>query len=122
MRATIKGKQPRLPFALIAEHVLGKKYQLDLVLCSSTLSRRLNKTYRGKDTPTNILSFPLSENEGEIFIDVRKARSQAKRFGRSETDFILFLFIHGVLHLKGLSHGSRMEELERKIEKKFRPH
>ena len=119
--STIKGKPPRLPFARIANYILGEKYSLGLVLCGSTLSRRLNETYRGKAKPANVLSFPLSDTEGEIFIDIRRARQEARHFDRNENDFIIFLFINGLLHLKGLAHSSKMEKLEKKIEKKFTP-
>jgi probable rRNA maturation factor len=120
IKNTTKGKLPRLPFAKIAETVLGKEYEASLVVISSRKSRELNYTYRGKDYPTNILSFPLDENEGEIFLDLKKARADAPLFERSYTNFIGFLFIHALLHLKGYDHGPKMETQERKICKIFK--
>ena len=71
---TTKGKLPSLPFLRIKERVLGKHYELSVVFIGDKRSRDLNKRYRGKDRPTNILSFPLSASEGEIFINLRQAK------------------------------------------------
>lgn len=120
IKNTTKGKLPSLPFAKIALAVLGKTYEGSLVIVSSSKSRELNKTYRGKDYPTNILSFPLDENEGEIFLDLKKAREDAPLFKRSYTNFIGFLFIHALLHLKGYDHGVKMETAEKKFRKLFK--
>jgi probable rRNA maturation factor len=89
------------------------------VFCTPRESQEKNKTYRGKDYPTNILSFPLSETEGEIYISLSTARRDAKKFEMSYKKFLHLLFIHGVLHLKGHDHGSTMEELEEKYLRTF---
>jgi len=116
---TIKGKPPSLPFLKIKEAVLGKKYNLELIFIGNTLSKTLNKKYRGKNKPANILSFPISENDGEIFIDLKEIKKKAELFGENYKTFTGLLFIHGMLHLKGFEHGSRMESEEIKIRKKF---
>jgi len=117
---TTKGKLPRLPFAKIAETVLGKEYNCSFVVVGSKKSQELNRTYREKDYPTNILSFPLDKNEGEIFLDLKKARADAVNFDRSYTNFIGFLFIHALFHLSGLDHGVKMENAEKKIRSIFK--
>ena len=117
---TTKGKLPRLPFAKMAEAVLGKEYDCSLVVVSSKKSRELNLAYRKKDTPTNILSFPLGDTEGEIFLDLKKSREDAANFDRSYTNFIGFLFIHGLFHLKGHDHGTKMENAEKKVRAQFK--
>ncbi len=114
-----KGKPPRLPFASMKDAVLGKKYTLSVNFIGSRASRDLNRRYRGKDTATDILSFPLDNEEGEIYIDLGSSKKEAKKFGREFENFIAFLFIHGLLHLKGHDHGSTMESIERKFRKKF---
>ncbi len=114
-----KAKLPRLAFCDIKDVVLGKKYDLSLVFIGSTRSRKLNKNTRNIDKPTNILSFPLSRNTGEIFIDLNLAQSQAHKFDRDKSNFIAFLFIHGLMHLKGYDHGSTMESKEGAIRKRF---
>lgn len=117
---TTKGKLPRLPFAKMAEVVLGKDYDCSLVVVSSRKSRELNRTYRQKDKPTNILSFPLDENEGEIFLDLKKSREDAVNFDRTYTNFIGFLFIHALFHLKGHDHSTKMENAEKKVRAIFK--
>lgn len=117
---TTKGKLPRLLFAKMAEAVLDKEYDCSLVVVSSRKSQELNRTYRQKDSPTNILSFPLDDNEGEIFLDLKKAREDSVNFDRSYTNFIGFLFIHGLFHLKGHDHGTKMENAEKKIRTIFK--
>jgi probable rRNA maturation factor len=114
-----KGKLPRLPFSDMKEAVLGTDYTLSLVFVGTTTARKLNKQYRDKDYATDILSFPLDSKNGEIFINPDKAKIKAKEFGRSYTNYLAFLFIHGLHHLKGMDHGSTMEKAEEKIRKIF---
>ncbi len=116
---TTKGKLPRLPFEDIKNFTLGKKYHLSLVFVGDKLSQKLNNKYRKKNKPTNILSFPLSKTEGEIFINYRLAQREAKKYERKFSDYIGFLFIHGLFHLKGFEHSSKMEEQEAKIREVF---
>lgn len=115
-----KGRLPSLPFTSIKEKVLGKKYELSLVFIGDTTSAKLNKKYRNKEGPTNILSFPYTENNGEIFIDLRLVKKQAPNFNKSYKNFLGLLLIHGMLHLKGYDHGEDMEKLENKFSKLFK--
>ncbi len=117
---TTKGKLPRLPFAKLTAAVLGKEYECSLVIVSPKKSRELNRNYRNKDNSTNILSFTLERNEGEIFLDLETSRKDARLFDRSYTNFIAFLYIHGLFHLKGLDHSDIMEKQEKKIRKLFK--
>ena len=105
---------PVIPFLPIKEKILGKTYTLTIIFCTPKESRERNKTYRKKDYPTNILSFPLSKTEGEIYISLVTAKKDAKNFEMSYQKFLNLLIIHGILHLKGMAHGSTMEELEEK--------
>jgi probable rRNA maturation factor len=106
-----------LPLCAIKEKVLGKNYELSLAFVGDTRSKNLNKKYRGKDKPTNILSFELSKTSGEIIINPRLVKKEAPLFKRSYKNFLCFLFIHGLYHLEGMQHGSIMEEAEKKIRK-----
>lgn len=115
-----KGKLPSLPFENIKNEILGKKYILSLVFIGDTRSKKLNEKYRGKKKPANVLSFQLEKNEGEIFINPNQAERDSKKFDTTKSKFIGFLFIHGLLHLKGCSHGSTMEGMEKTLKKKFR--
>ena len=119
IKNTTRQKTPGIPFEKIKNAVLGKDYELSLVLIGDKLSRKLNKQYRQIDKPTAILSFPLSKNEGEIFINLNSTKRQSANFNRNPDKFAGFLLIHGLLHLKGYEHSSRMEEEEEKIRRKF---
>ena len=112
---TTKGKLPRLPFEQIKNEALGEDYELELVFLSSKEMHKINLEHHKKDKPTNILSFPLSKKSGQIFICLSVAKKEAPDFDRNYKNYVGFLFIHGVIHLKGFDHGSTMENEERKI-------
>lgn len=119
---TTKQKPPRLTredFVVIQEAILGKKYELSLVFIGDTKSKKLNWQFRKKTYVPNVLSFPIDKDSGEIFINLKKASSEAKDFDMTPKQYIKFLFIHGCIHLKGLYHGKEMEKLEDKFSKKF---
>lgn len=98
---------PRIKFEEIKNVILGKRYELSLVLCGLHLMRRLSMEHKGNTKHTNVLSFPIDKNEGEIFINVHEKN-------------ITHLFIHACLHLSGLTHGEAMEKLEDKYLNKFK--
>jgi probable rRNA maturation factor len=114
-----KGTLPRVSFVDIKNKALGKDYSLSLVFIGERRSRKLNNSYRAKDKSTNILSFTLDKKTGEIFITPAVAKRQLKKFGRKYDNFIAFLFIHGLMHLRGMEHGSTMERAESKLRKQF---
>lgn len=108
-----------LVFANMESAVLGNEYELSLVVVGKDEIRKLNKSYRNMDEVTDILSFPISDKEGEIFLCPEIALKEAPRFGRNYDNFIKYLFIHGLAHLKGFKHSSGMESEEKKIRNKF---
>lgn len=105
--------------------------ELSIMLADDARIADLNRTYRGKDGPTNVLSFPAAEMPGvdtPLLGDValahetivREAEAQRKRFA----DHLLHLTVHGVLHLLGHDHendadAEDMEALERRILEDF---
>ncbi len=107
-----KKRRPALPWEEIKDTILNKSYNLSVVFAGDSLTRKLNKKHRGKDKPANVLSFPLSEKEGEVFINLSTKENDCPR--------VLHLFIHSLLHLKGFSHGAKMESKEDKLLKKFK--
>ncbi|MFA6552527.1 MAG: rRNA maturation RNase YbeY [Candidatus Paceibacterota bacterium] len=109
----------RLPFLDTKNAVLGKEYDLCLTFVDKELIQELNNTHRKIDRVTDILSFPLSKNSGEIFICLESAKEEAPKFDREFENFISFLFIHGLCHLNGMAHSSKMESTERKFREKF---
>ncbi len=103
---------------------------LDLSLVGNALMRSLNRKFRKKDKTTDVLSFPLHEKKearrggvflGDIVIAVPRVRKQAKERGVSFERELLFLIIHGTLHLLGYDHekspreAKQMKKLEREI-------
>ncbi|MDB5237863.1 MAG: hypothetical protein JWM46_133 [Candidatus Kaiserbacteria bacterium] len=119
IRKTIRGSLPRFPFGEIAQAVLGKEYDLSLVICGDKLAQRINIEHRKKSYFPNVLSFPLFPGEGEIFLNIRKAEREAKQMGVSVKQRIALLYVHGLFHLKGLDHGDKMEAEEQKVLRKF---
>ena len=106
-------------FELIKKAILGSKYELSLVFITAPKIQKLNKIYRNINKPTDILSFPLSQTSGEIFICKTEARKMMSEFNRPYENFLTFLFIHGLVHLKGYDHSDKMEKVEEKFRKKF---
>jgi rRNA maturation RNase YbeY len=119
IKKTIRGSVPRIPFEELAASVLGNTYELSLVICGDYLARRMNRQYRKKAYSPNVLSFPLEKNEGEIFLNIRKAEREARAFETTLRARLALLYVHGLYHLKGLSHGNAMEAAERATLKKF---
>ena len=79
----------------------------------------LNKTYRGIDRETDVITFALEDDKtfnpeervlGDIYISVDKAYSQAKEYGHSNIREFSFLAVHGLLHLLGYDHMEKKEE------------
>ncbi len=114
-----KAAFPKVAFDFIKNTVLGKSYELTVIIASPAIVKRLNLTYRDKNHPTDILSFPLSKSEGEIYLCQSAARKKAKEFGLSYEKYFTLLFIHGCAHLKGYDHGVRMEAFEAKLQRKL---
>ena len=116
---TTKAKLPSLAFAEMKDAILGKNYELSVIIVTKSVIQKLNNEYREINKPTDILSFPLSEDFGEIYINPDMTKVEAKKFGRDYENFFGFLFIHGLVHLKGFDHGSTMESIEARFRKKF---
>jgi len=111
-----------MQFDKIKKDILGEKYSLSIAFVTPKKSKEVNKKYRSKDTPTNVLSFPFSETEGEILlcesVIKKEVKENKKTDGRNYGEWLGFLVIHGMLHLKGMNHGSIMERAEKKYDKK----
>jgi probable rRNA maturation factor len=110
---------PEADFAAIKNTILGKTYTLSLVFVGEKKARDLNKHHRNKSYTPNILSFPLDNTNGEMFISLQRAHLEAKEFEMTPKQYVLFLFIHVSLHLTGLDHGDKMTKLEQKFAKQF---
>jgi probable rRNA maturation factor len=116
---TTKKKAPRVPFREVAASLLPRSFELSLVFVGDAKAASLNKAFRGKTYRANVLTFPLSNKSGEIFINLDALSREAPTFDLSPRAYALLLFIHGCLHLKGVPHGARMERLEKRYLSKF---
>ena len=114
-----KNKFPRLPFVSIKNKILGTRYELGVSFLSPSKQKQINLKYRGKNEATNILSFPLSKNSGEITFNLIRVKKDAPSFNMNYSQFLKYLFIHGLLHLKGFKHSSTMDKEERRYLKIF---
>lgn len=88
--------------------------------------RTLNKKYRGIDKTTDVLAFPDKSKDflGEVIIDYQQIKRQAKYFSNTVNDELVFILIHGLLHLMGYEDEtkngkSEMDALGKKIILKF---
>lgn len=108
--------------------------EVSVTLCDNAYIRKLNKTYRKKDKPTDVLSFPLYEDGnfdmgecisgavlGDIVISLERAKEQAAELGNSFLREVAFLTVHSTLHLLGYDHERSKEEdeLQCKIQKEI---
>lgn len=99
--------------------------ELSVLFCDDAFIQKLNASYRGKDKPTDVLSFSAredissfvpGESLGDLVISLPTARAQARRFGVSLSKEITRLLVHGILHLYGYDH----ERVSKKVADKMR--
>jgi probable rRNA maturation factor len=110
---------PDFDFVKMKQAILGKKYELSVIIVGKKEIQKLNKEYRDINKPTDILSFPLSDDFGEMYINPEMTKLEAKNFDRDYENFFGYLFIHGLVHLKGFDHGSTMDSIEARFRKQF---
>ena len=103
----------------IANDILDTSYDVSIVVVGDKRARALNQEYRGKDYIPNVLSFPIDETMGEIFINPKTSILEAAKFNLSVQHYIYYLLIHSMLHLKGFDHGDEMSAKENFYMKKF---
>ena len=125
-------------FRRLAERVLTlvgeAQSELSIDLVGDGRMRRLNREYRKKDRTTDVLAFAMRESAspasallGDVVISVPTARRQAKEGGRSLSEELAWLLVHGVLHLCGYDHersdaeARRMKRREQAVLRVLRP-
>lgn len=111
----------------LASENFGKPAEVSVTFTDNEHIREINREFRGKDSATDVLSFPILSEEdgdgdfdfdngcaviGDIVISVERALEQALTFGHSPEREIAFLSVHSTLHLLGYDHERSAEEDE----------
>jgi probable rRNA maturation factor len=115
-------------FITRARNAAGLKAAVNVLLTSSAEMKSLNRRFRGKDKPTDVLSFPAEPNTqkqlaGEIAISAEIATKNARALGHSPADEVKILVLHGILHLRGYDHecdNGQMARREKQLRAKLR--
>jgi probable rRNA maturation factor len=102
-----------------ARAAVGIEGEVHVLLAGDGTLKRLNRTFRGKNVATDVLSFPAGDAEdgngsgvaGDLAISLETAARQAARFGHSLRDEVRVLLLHGVLHLAGFDHEKDAGEM-----------
>jgi len=93
-----------------------EKKDLSVAFVGDKKIKELNKNYRKINEVTDVLSFPGEEKFlGEIIIDYNQVKRQAGKFGNKPKDELIFILVHGLLHLLG--YDDRTEEGRREMER-----
>lgn len=124
----IKKKDFDLSIKRLQKHVSEVDGILNVVFVDDVYIESLNRTYRNKEEPTDVLSFSYMEDKdlnddeliGEIYISVPIAKRQAEEFEVTLKYELNKLFVHGFLHVFGHNHESekdfkKMDQIERKV-------
>ena len=113
--------------ALIQAYGLSAQTELSVVLCDDAFILPLNRDYRGKDAPTDVLSFAQREGEGadaddpvlgDVIISVETAQRQALVHKVTIVQELRILLVHGMLHLLGYDHQTEEERAEMETEER----
>jgi probable rRNA maturation factor len=120
----IRGLLPRLKRAAAAAEKAARfrgRSSMTVLLANDRKRKALNRDFRGKDKPTNVLSFPAGPNRegyrGDIALALGVTRREAKAEGKRLIDHAAHLVVHGVLHLAGHDHvRSRDAEVMESLE------
>lgn len=101
---------------------LHQDYMISVIFVNDRFIQNINKQYRNKDMPTDVISFALVDDSlaelevmeelGDVFINYDAALRQAKEYQHSLRREMCFLFVHGLLHCLGYDHINKEEEKE----------
>jgi probable rRNA maturation factor len=99
-----------------ARAAVGLPGEVEVLLADDPTLRRLNRSFRGKNKPTDVLSFPTpaeiaDHHAGDLAISLDTAARQAATYGHSLSDEVRILLLHGLLHLSGLDHETDNGEM-----------
>ncbi|MEX2090850.1 MAG: rRNA maturation RNase YbeY [Candidatus Paceibacterota bacterium] len=120
-KTSSRGRQ-KAPGRKFFEKILDKSYkilklksnlELSVNLVGEVKIKQLNKKYRNKNKPTDVLSFPLGDGSGDIFICLSIAKKEAKSENISIEAKFSQLTVHGFLHLQGYDHEKSKKDAEK---------
>lgn len=116
---TIKAKIPSIRWRYFKNKILRKGYDLSIVVVGDKKMQQLNKKYRKKDKTTDVLSFGLDKNSGEIVLNYSYIKKRAQEFNRTPKEHLKVSYIHGLLHLRGFDHkkSSDAQKMQKQEEK-----
>ncbi|MEZ6209403.1 MAG: rRNA maturation RNase YbeY [Candidatus Paceibacterota bacterium] len=109
-----------LSFASFKKDILGEDYALTIIICGEKRAQSINKKTRNKDYVPNTLSLPYSNKNGELILCPSVAKKESKNYETTLKDYVSYLLIHSMLHLKGLDHGKKMDLEEKRLVKKHK--
>ncbi len=91
---------------------INKKRIINIVLITPEMMREYNRTYRGVDASTDVLTFPGEHDDelGDVFISLHTAMEQARAYGHTFKRELGFLVVHGFLHAIGYDHETEQQE------------
>ncbi len=108
---------------IVQQQQLNKKCEVSVTIVSLATIQEINKSYRGIDQPTDVISFAFNDEPdafvlpddfvttlGDIMICFDKAQEQAVQYEHSLKREMAFLFVHGMLHLLGYDHQTKVDE------------
>lgn len=103
-------------FLASAQRLVGLRGEVDVLLADDRTLRRLNRDFRGKNKPTDVLSFPAPPelaklHAGDLAISIDTARRQAEEHGHTLAVELRVLLLHGLLHLAGMDHETDSGEM-----------
>ena len=102
-------------FAQRARCSAGLRSEVNVLITGDAELRRLNRRFRHRDKPTDVLSFPTVDgSSGDIAISAATAARNARRLGHSTADELKLLLLHGMLHLGGYDHETDDGAMARK--------
>jgi probable rRNA maturation factor len=99
-----------------ARLAIGLRGAVDVLLTTDETLRKLNKSFRGKNKPTDVLSFPApaafaKKHAGDLAISIETSARQARTYGHTPAEEIKILILHGLLHLSGEDHETDNGEM-----------
>ncbi len=101
-------------YKAVAKKILPS-WEISLAFVSPAVAKRLNKKLRGKSYTPNVLAYQAGPKSGEVLICKSVSKKEAAAYAHIAREHEIFLFIHALLHLKGMAHGSTMEKREQML-------